>query len=170
MIEFKFKGEDKIKAVAIIANSDLDNDKDYKLIIKEDKAKRSLNANALFWEYCGRLAAVTRVPKTEIYRNYIRDIGGNSEMLCIRNDAVERFIEKWEQGHIGRIAEVLQPAEKIPNHTVVTIYYGSSDYDNTQMSRLINLLMQDCINNGIMTPEQEDLNRLCEEWGKMNEA
>ena len=162
MIEFKFKGEDKIKAVAIIANSELDNDKDYKLIVKEYKKKRSLSANGYAWVLLDKLAERTGIAKTEIYRTYIKDVGGNSEIICIQDKALDRFCERWEQGHIGRFTETIP--SKIDGCTNIIVYYGSSDFDTASMSRFIDLIVQDCKEQGIPTLEDIELQRLCDEW------
>lgn len=44
----------------------------YDVEIKEHREKRSLDANAYFWVLVDRLAEKLRIPKTDIYRSYIR--------------------------------------------------------------------------------------------------
>ena len=53
----------------------------YDVEIKEHREKRSLDANAYFWVLVDRLAEKLRIPKTDIYRRYIREIGGNNETV-----------------------------------------------------------------------------------------
>lgn len=59
----------------------------YALEIKEYRERRSLDANAYCWVLLDKLSAVMGKPKTEIYRDYIREIGGNSETVCVVNSA-----------------------------------------------------------------------------------
>ena len=59
----------------------------YDVEIKEHREKRSLDANAYFWVLVDRLAEKLRIPKTDIYRRYIREIGGNHEMVCVIDSA-----------------------------------------------------------------------------------
>lgn len=165
MREINFKKADFIKVVAEVSAyiNSLDDNKEYKLEIKEHKQKRSLNANSYFWELCGKLAEKTHIPKTEIYRSYIKEIGGNSEIICIQDKALKHFREIWEQGHIGRFTEICD--SKLKGCTNVIVYYGSSDYDTGTMSRLIEMVVQDCIEQEIPTYNQAELQKLCDEWG-----
>lgn len=165
MKEIRFKKSDTVKVIAELASfiDSLDNDKEYILTVKEHKQKRSLNANSYFWELCGKLAEKTHIPKTEIYRSYIKEIGGNSEIICIQDKALKHFREIWEQGHIGRFTEICD--SKLKGCTNVIVYYGSSDYDTTTMSRLIEMVVQDCVEQEIPTYNQAELQKLCEEWG-----
>ena len=154
MIEFKFKGEDKIKAVAIIANSELDNDKDYVLTVKEYKAKKSLSANAYFWVLCGKLAEKTHIGSTEIYKRLIKEIGGNNTLVCVQEDCVDALCSHWAAKGLGWVTETVD--SKLNGCKNVFLYYGSSLYDSTQMSRLIDLIVQECKQQGIetMTPQE----------------
>jgi hypothetical protein len=165
MNEIRFKKSDTVKVIAELASyiDSLDSEKEYILTVKEHKQKRSLNANSYFWELCGKLAEKTHIPKTEIYRSYIKEIGGNSEIICIQDKALKHFREIWEQGHIGRFTEICD--SKLKGCTNVIVYYGSSDYDTTTMSRLIEMVVQDCIEQEISTYNQAELQKLCEEWG-----
>lgn len=165
MKEIRFKKSDTVKVIAELASfiDSLDNEKEYILTVKEHKQKRSLNANSYFWELCGKLAEKTHIPKTEIYRSYIKEIGGNSEIICIQDKALKHFREIWEQGHIGRFTEICD--SKLKGCTNVIVYYGSSDYDTGTMSRLIEMVVQDCIEQEIPTYNQAELQKLCEEWG-----
>lgn len=165
MKEIRFKKSDTVKVIAELASfiDSLDNEKEYILTVKEHKQKRSLNANSYFWELCGKLAEKTHIPKTEIYRSYIKEIGGNSEIICIQDKALTHFREIWEQGHIGRFTEICD--SKLKGCTNVIVYYGSSDYDTGTMSRLIEMVVQDCIEQEIPTYNQAELQKLCDEWG-----
>lgn len=165
MKEIRFKKSDTVKVIAELASfiDSLDSEKEYILTVKEHKQKRSLNANSYFWELCGKLAEKTHIPKTEIYRSYIKEIGGNSEIICIQDKALKHFREIWEQGHIGRFTEICD--SKLKGCTNVIVYYGSSDYDTGTMSRLIEMVVQDCIEQEIPTYNQAELQKLCDEWG-----
>ena len=44
------------------------------------------------------------------------------------------------------------------------LYYGSSTYDSAQMSRLIDLVVQECQAQGIETKTPEELALLKEDW------
>lgn len=140
-------------------------DRELEFSLSIPKHKRSLDANAYCWVLIGRLAAKTRQPKEQIYREIIRDLGDNYEVLQMRTVAVEAFDRAWTEGHIGRFTELLD-WDEYTGMSNVTAYYGSSDYDSQTMSRLIDRIIEDCKEQGIetMTPkEQEELLRL---WGE----
>lgn len=165
MIEERFTKRDMPRILALVAGffGSCAEDKTYILEIKEKKKKRSLNANAYAWELLDKLAAKTHIPKTEIYRSYIKEIGGNSEIICIQNKALDHFREIWEQGHIGRFTEPIP--SRLPDCTNLIVYYGSSDYDTAQMSRLIESIVQDCAIQGIETLTPAELAAMNDEWG-----
>ena len=98
----------------------------------------------------------------EIYRHYVRDVGGNSEVVCVKNSAVERLKEGWGKNGLGWVTDTLP--SKIEGCTCVVLYYGSSTYDTAQMSRLIELIIQDCKALDIETATPEELSLLKERW------
>lgn len=167
MKEIIFTTDDKIKAIAAAASyiDSLQGGKTYVLTIKEQKRRRSLDANAYAWVLLDKLAERIHEPKSDIYRGYIREIGGNSETVCVQDQAVDRLTEGWEHNGLGWQAETMP--SKLPGCTNVILYYGSSTYDTAQMSRLIDLIVQDCKALGIETKDHADLDRLVEEWGVM---
>lgn len=116
--------------------------------------KRSLDSNALFWEFCGQLSAKTNIPPRDIYRNLVKEVGGNYEITPIRTCAVKEWIEIWERRGLGWVCEEIGKS-KLEGYTNVINYFGSSEYDSAQMSRLINLLLQACRENGINTDTPE---------------
>ena len=126
----------------------------YDVEIKEHREKRSLDANAYFWVLVDRLAEKTRIPKTDIYRRYIREIGGNHEMVCVIDSAVEKLRNGWEHNGLGWQTD-----------TNVILYYGSSTYNTRQMSHLIDMAVQDCQEQGIETLSPDKLAGMMEEWG-----
>lgn len=136
----------------------------YDCIIKEHREKRSLDSNGYAWLLLDKLAEKMSIPKTEIYRSYIREIGGNSETVCVQKRAAERLISGWCHNGIGWQAEEMP--SKIPGCANVVLYYGSSTYDTAQMSRLINMIVEDCKSLGIETLPPDKLAVMKEEWGR----
>lgn len=136
-----------------------------KLTIRLDRwrKKRSLDANAYFWVLADRLAAATGISKEEIYRNAVRDIGGNTETVCIRADAAPKFREAWERNGLGWISEEF-PAIA-PGYVNVILYYGSSTFDTAQMSRLINdIMVPDCKAVGVDTMTPDEISEMLSRW------
>lgn len=105
------------------------------------KKKRSLDANAFSWVLIDKLAVALGLTKTEVYRNAIKEIGGNSEIVLVKDEAVGEFCRSWESRGLGWLTDQMPSA--YPGMTTVVCYTGSSQYDAKQMSRLIDNLIQD---------------------------
>ena len=135
-----------------------------KLTIKIGKysKKRSLDANAYAWVLISRLAEKLNVPKTDIYRSAIKEIGGNSDVVCIQDKAVDSLCDGWQRNGIGWLTDTFP--SKLDGCTNVTLYYGSSTYDTAQMSRLINIIVEECRQLGIETKSKEELDSLLGAW------
>ena len=135
--------------------------------IRRHREKRSLDANAYFWKLCGELAAATGIPKDEIYREYVREIGDNFDIVPVRDDAAEHWEKNWKARGAGWICERVGPS-KIAGYTNFACYYGSSAYDTAQMSRLIDLVVFDCREQDIETATPDELARIKSEWGTVD--
>lgn len=136
-----------------------------KLSIKvaQHKKKRSLDANAYCWVMIDRLAKKLNIPKTDIYRSAIKDIGGNSDIVCVQDKAVQSLCDGWQRNGLGWQTDTLP--SKIEGCTNVVLYYGSSTYDTAQMSRLINSIVEECRLQGIETKSDEEVDSLLHQWG-----
>lgn len=121
--------------------------------IKKAANKRSRDANAFAWVLIDKIAEKMHLGKSDVYRSAIREIGGVSETVCVRDIAVERLRSGWEKNGIGWQTETMP--SKLPGCTNVVLYYGSSTYDTAQMSRLIDLLIQEAEQLGIPTLKDE---------------
>ena len=135
---------------------------DYDIV--KAKKKRSLDANALAWKLIHDIAGEIGISPEEVYRDAVRNIGGVSDVICIKEKAKDAFAKAFIDGHLGR--QVEEMPSKIPGCVTLVCTYGSSDYSVSQMSQFIDNLLQDCAALGIVTPEQERINSLLEEWGK----
>lgn len=120
--------------------------------------KRSLDSNAYFWILVDKLSQKMNLSKEDVYRNAIRNIGGVSEVVCVRNEAVEKLCSGWSKNGIGWQTDTMP--SKIDGCTNVVLYYGSSTYNQEQMTRLIDNIVQDCKAVGIETLSPIELARL----------
>lgn len=136
-------------------------EKDLNIKLSQYRKNRSKDSNRYFWELCGQLSAKIQIPPREIYRLLVKEVGGNYEVTPIKNEAVDAWVQIWENRGIGWVCDVLGNS-KIEGYTNVINYYGSSEYNTAQMSRLIDLIVQECKNNGIETSTPADLNSLFE--------
>ncbi len=144
------------------AVTSLEDGKTYTVEIKEKKEKRSREANSYAWVLLDKLAEKLNIAKEEIYRELIKNIGGNSEVVCVQNKAVERLCEGWKRNGIGWVTDTFE--SKINGCMNVILYYGSSTYDTAQMHRLIELIVQECKQQDIEVMSERELSLIKSEW------
>lgn len=141
---------------------DLKNVEKLSIEIKPYRKKRSLDANAYCWVLLDKLSEAFQISKIEIYRSLIRDIGGNSEVVCVTKVAVDRLCSGWERNGIGWQTERFP--SKIPGCVNVILYYGSSTYDAAQMSSLIDRIVEECKMQNIQTATPEEIENMKSLW------
>lgn len=142
---------------------EMEEGKRYELTIKQQRKKRSLDSNAYAWTLMDKLAERMAIPKEEIYRGYVRNIGGNCQTVCIKAEAAETLRRIWSGKGLGWVSDTLP--SKLPGCENLVLYYGSSEYDTRQMSRLIDMIVQDCKACGIPTATPEEIARMMDRWG-----
>lgn len=138
-----------------------DNTKKYE--VKEYKEKRSLDANAYAWVLLEKLQDILHIPKEDIYRDLIRNIG-SYEVVPIKNEALSKFKQAWSKNGLGWITDTTK--SKLEGYTNVIAYYGSSIYNTKEMSRFIELIIQECEQLHIETRSKEEIDSLLESWDK----
>lgn len=134
------------------------------LEVKPYRERRSLDANAYAWTLIHKLAEKMNISPEAVYREAIRNIGGVSEVVCVLDDAVDKLRSGWSHNGIGWQTDTFP--SKLEGCTNVILYYGSSVYDTAQMSRLIDLIVQDCEAVGIETKTPDELAKLKALWGE----
>lgn len=140
-----------------------------KLAVNIDKyrEKRSLNANNYMWKLCGELAEVlsdekVKHTKEDIYREAIKEIG------VWYDDEVEPEKVSWRRrawemigtGWLTERVDFTPDGEK----EIIRFYYGSSQYNKKQMSRLIENIVQDCEAVGINTKTPNEIANMLSLW------
>lgn len=136
--------------------------KDLDIAIKPYRRRRSLDANAYAWVLIGKIAAAVGMSRESIYREAIRQIGGVSEIVCVKDEAVDKLRRSWAKNGIGWHTETLP--SKLEGCTNVILYFGSSVYDTVQMSALIDRLMTDARELGIETMTPAQIENLMNLW------
>ena len=139
-------------------------DVDVDVDIKKHNPKRSKDANAFCWGLCTDIGKALTPPisKEDVYRKAIREVG-EYEPLPIREDAVETFQRRWSAHGVGWFAEVIDNS-KIPGYKLVFAYYGSSTYDTSSMSRLLDFLVDECQQMGLAIPARKEQEEMLSQW------
>ena len=148
------------KAMALVRKH---KDKLYNLEVKEFRNKRSPDANAYAWVLIHKLAKAMGITPEEVYIQQIPNVGDNYTPVCVREKDVDRFRKSWTSNGIGWPVKDLGPSQ-VPGCRNLMAYHGSSTYDTAQMSRLIDLLVQDCKALEIETLPPEKLALMKEGW------
>lgn len=175
MLTFKGRLKDHIiklgGKVVLMVDTDLSaeyldelKDKDLKVQMSVWRQDRSLNANNYCWKLLDEIAQRTHSTKEEVYREIISKVGV-FEILPIKNEAVDNFVEKWESRGLGWVCNIMRDS-KIPNYTNVIAYYGSSVYNTKEMSRLIDEVVQEAQALGVQTKTPQELAELKNLWGQ----
>ena len=125
--------------------------------IKEHKDLRSLDANGYMWVLLTKLQEKIGAPKEEIYKSYIQKIG-NAEILPVKNEAVDKFCKAWRKNGLGWLTDTTQ--SKLNGFTNVIAYYGTSLYNTSEMSRLLDEIIKDCQEQGIETKTKKEIESL----------
>lgn len=143
--------------------------KDIDVNVLKHVDKRSISANNYFWQLVDKIAVKMRADKNEIYRGYIRGIGGNSYDFHIDAEMDEERIRDFEKQwitdakgrtHIGRFVEVMPEAKGF----IIRTYKGSSAYNKAQMSRLIDFAVQDAQALDIETKTPNQIAEMLSLW------
>ena len=143
-------------------------DQEISVEIKQYRKRRSLDANAYLWVLLDKIAVElskeSPVSPEDVYRQLIPNVGGNSKILPIREDAIEAWKSIWSAGRTGWLCEDMGPCNGLPGYHNIRCFYGSSIYDTAQMSRLINLTVQEAKQLEIETMTPEELEILKARW------
>lgn len=140
-------------------------DKPLRVKLTRWSEKRSTSANAYAWTLLGKLSAVLGVPPEDIYRQLIPDVGGNSTAVSVPLDGLEMLRRSWARNGLGWTLEVIGVGDA-PGMIDVMLYYGSSVYDSAQMSRLIELIIQEYRENGVEHLPPDKINAMLEAWNE----
>jgi hypothetical protein len=168
-ISFDFKtGKPKVtlvlneKAIVLDEIDELRQCDKLSIELKKFRPRRSLDANAYCWVLLGKLAENQGIPVDDIYRYYIKQIGGNADVVCVKNEALTKLQEAWKRCGLGWFSETFD--SKLEGCTNVILYHGSSDFDSTTMARFIDGIIQDCKAVGVETATPQEISLLKEGW------
>lgn len=154
------ENQDLGKAMALVRKH---KNKLYNLEVKEYRQKRSLDANAYAWVLIHKLAEAMKLSPVEVYREAIRNVGNNFTPMCVRQQDAESLKKNWSSHGLGWLCEDLGPSQ-VPGCVNIACYHGSSCYTSSQMTVLIDNLVQDCKALDIETLTPDKLALLKEAW------
>ena len=133
--------------------------------IKQQRPKRSLNANAYCWVLIGKIAEKLELPNDAVYEMMLQQYSEAYTYMVVKPEAVEKVKATLKAGHIYAY-EIGNVNVGCKEGVQLQLYYGSSTFDTKQMSRLIDGIVSEAKDLGIETATPAELARYKEEWGK----
>lgn len=149
------------------------------IIAKQYRQKRSLDANAYYWQLLTKLADKLGVSNACMHNSLLRQYGQveivDDKLIYLvlpdSEDGANKALEA-ETYHIRPTSETKEGSDGITYRTYVMLR-GSSTYDTKEMSRLIDGLITECKEFGIDTMPPEELKRMMtmyeQKWSRKHE-
>lgn len=134
----------------------------YDCVLKEHRDKRSNAANNYLWQLLEKMADVLGSVKEDLYLEYVRKCGPFKD-FTLTEDEAKTFRVAWSRLGTG------WPTEQVDftpdgERLIIRAYYGSSQYNTKQMSRLIDMVVQDAKEIGVETLPPDQLAAMKEDW------
>lgn len=140
---------------------------DYTLTLEKTKRPRSLDANSYMWALCDKIAqAVRNTTKEEVYRRAIREVGVFSD-VAVQEEAYEELVKTWNKNGIGYFSEVFDSmlTDKDGNPMKrVRLYHGSHNYNQKQLSRVIDWVVDECKRLDIQVLTERKIKEMEASW------
>jgi hypothetical protein len=133
--------------------------------IKQDRPKRSLNANSYCWVLINELADVLNISNEAVYELMLQRYSKAYTYIIAKPEAVEQTKATLREAHIYAY-EIGDSAVNGKAGTQLQLFWGSSTFDSKQMARLIDGIVSEAKEQGIETETPAEIARLKEEWGK----
>ena len=139
--------------------------KELRIVAKEYREKRSLNANAYFHVLCDKLRQRLGISMARCKNHLIASYGQfemiGDEPMIYKTNAPEDYMMEMETLHTNcvRISE-----EKGKQVYFYRVYRGSHTYDSKEMNLLIKGTVQECEIQGIETMTPAEIDRMVQLW------
>lgn len=161
--EVTFTVDDRSEALGLAAAF---KDKLLRVSVKLFRKKRSLTANAYYWQLIGKLAQVLNVSNPRLHNMMLRRYGQpyviEGELIHAvipDTDEAEKKLLEDEHEHLKPTSQVREYADGSMRRTYI-VMRGSHDYDTAEFSKLIGGLVDECKECGIETLPPEELARM----------
>lgn len=130
----------------------LDADPDKRYELKEVKKKRTLTQNAYYWELLNKLSRRVGVPDSEVHLNILKDYG-----VCEVVSFAPHVPKDAIRDYLGDYYDELESPD---GRQEFKVYKGSSRMSSLEFKRLLDGLIDECIEQGIETLTPEEISRL----------
>ncbi len=155
------------------------NNKELTITAKQFRKKRSLDANAYYWQLLTKLADKQNISKPHMHNIMLRRYGQPEiiegklvHVVLPDNDSGSKIADEAETYHIKPTSEVRIGLDGLMYRTYIMLR-GSRTYDTREMSILIDGLISDCKEQDIDTLKPAELERMMhvyeQNWRKHHE-
>ena len=135
-----------------------------RMILKEWKQKRSLDANGYLWVLCTEIARVVGSSKDEVYEEMLqkygviyRDEDGNCIAVTLKSTIdISKVDGHWKfYDSNGKFSAYL-------------MIKGTSEYDTSEMAHFLDMVVEEAKELGIQTETPDEIARMKALWGAKN--
>lgn len=140
---------------------------DYIFSLTRAKKPRSMDANSYMWVLCDKIAEVIKATKNEVYRKAIKEVGVFDDVVVVDGEPCASLVSAWGSNGIGYFSELYDTKLTGLNGAKmrkVRLYKGSHTYNQTELSRLIDYLVDEAKGLGIETMTPNQIKELEEAW------
>lgn len=137
-----------------------DQSKPHDIDIKTHRERRSPSANAYMWTLLDQLAEKLETDKVDLYRSYVKQYGLSKDFTLTESES-GTFAVVWARQGLGWFTECVDYAQE---KRIIRAYYGSSVYNTKQMSRLLDQIINDCNEQGIITMTEKEKALILDRW------
>ena len=134
----------------------LEQDKNNIYEIKEFKKKRSLNSNAYLWVLCTKIAEILNLSKEEVYVKMLEDYGVSILVPLTPETEPEKYFKYYSYFEKGQLNGKACKWYKV--------FKGSSEYDSKEMTHLLNGVVEEAKQLGIMTLDELEIQEMLDRW------
>lgn len=131
-------------------------DKDFDIIIKQHREKRSIDANAYAWVLISAIADELRANKDEVYFEMLKKYGQGQWVSVKSGYDISGYIKYFELAGYGTINGT--------DFTHYKVYKGSSEFNSKEMSIFISGVVSEAQALGIDTRTPEELAEMKSLW------
>lgn len=160
---------ESLQALAEECKSDL-----LSIDIKKHKEKRSLNANAYYWEMLGKLADKLKMSNNRLHNELLarygdlKTIGGQViDVEIPESDSAHNEVLEDSYNHLKPTSALIFKTDDNGRGQIYRVYkmlLGSSEMDTKQFSRLVDGLLSECKEAGIPTISDAEAERMLANW------
>ena len=147
-------------------------DKTLRIVVKQWREKRTLDANAYYWVLIGKLADSLKVSRPALHNRMLSRYGedetidGQTVYIVLPDtDEASRTAERAETYHLRPTSETREGRDGKTFRTWVMLK-GSRNMNTKQFARLLDGLIDECNECHIPTATPREVERMMEAYGK----